>query len=263
MVAVTSISPVHVNKDIQAQAVQSWIDCGMKVYSINNKEECKKLAPIYPNVTFVETQRTMEETFGKPYVSLSAIFDWCKTQPDNVFCLINSDIELKTDKETIERIEKKAIDNNLILANRVNYVSDYKGSRYLAGIDVFFMNKQIIHSFPQNLFCLGQCHFDYYMAYPTWQPNVLIYIDSHWHGTPCPLKDELKLISELEIKPIICIHDFKVPGKDFGFDAYDYELCFEEIEPYLNDIYKDGYDYHYNEDAGGAYRGIIFIYPKR
>lgn len=165
MVAVTSISPVHVNKDIQAQAVQSWIDCGMKVYSINNKDECKKLAPIYPNVTFVETQRTMEETFGKPYVSLSAIFDWCKTQKDNVFCLINSDIELKTDKETIERIEKKAIDNNLILANRVNYVSDYKGSRYLAGIDVFFMNKQIIHSFPQNLFCLGQCHFDYYIPY--------------------------------------------------------------------------------------------------
>lgn len=102
-----------------------------------------------------------------------------------------------------------------------------------------------------------------YMTYPTWQPNVLIYIDSHWHGTPCPLKDELKLISELEIKPVICIHDFKVPGKDFGFDAYDYELCFEEIEPYLNDIYKDGYDYHYNEFADGAYRGIIYIYPKR
>lgn len=94
-------------------------------------------------------------------------------------------------------------------------------------------------------------------------PDPLIYIDSHWHGTPCPLKDELKLISELEIKPVICIHDFKVPGKDFGFDAYDYELCFEEIEPYLNDIYKDGYDYHYNEFADGAYRGIIFIYPKK
>lgn len=89
-----------------------------------------------------------------------------------------------------------------------------------------------------------------------------IYIDSHWANTPCPLKDELKLIAELKLNPVIAIHDFKVPEKDFGFDAYDYELCFEEIEPYLIGIYPDGYEYHYNEQADGAQRGIIFIYPK-
>lgn len=102
-----------------------------------------------------------------------------------------------------------------------------------------------------------------YIKTAIWKPNTLIYIDSHWHNTPCPLKDELKVISKFESAPIICIHDFKVPGKDFGFDTYDYELCFEEIEPYLNDIYKDGYDYHYNEFADGAYRGIIYIYPTK
>lgn len=95
-----------------------------------------------------------------------------------------------------------------------------------------------------------------------WKPNPLFYIDSHWHDTPCPLKDELKLIAGLKINPVICIHDFKVPGKDFGFDTYDYELCYEEIEPYLKDIYPEGFDYHYNTEANGANRGIIFIYPK-
>lgn len=93
--------------------------------------------------------------------------------------------------------------------------------------------------------------------------NTLIYIDSHWHDTPCPLKDELTLIAELDINPVICIHDFKVPGKDFGFDVYDYELCFEEIEPYLKAIYTKGFEYHYNLEANGANRGIIFIYPKQ
>jgi hypothetical protein len=93
--------------------------------------------------------------------------------------------------------------------------------------------------------------------------NALIYIDSHWHDTPCPLKDELKLIAELKINPVICIHDLKVPDKDFGYDVYDYELCFEEIEPLLPAIYPDGYEYHYNEFADGANRGIIFIYPKQ
>lgn len=90
----------------------------------------------------------------------------------------------------------------------------------------------------------------------------LIYIDSHWHDTPCPLKDELKLIAELNINPVICIHDFKVPNKDFGFDEYDYALEFSEIESLLPAIYPNGCEYHYNTEANGANRGIIFIYPK-
>lgn len=95
----------------------------------------------------------------------------------------------------------------------------------------------------------------------------LYYLDAHGFGTKCPLKEELKAISELfngwVPKPVICIHDFKVPGKDFGFDTYEYELCFEEIEPLLKQIYPDGFDYHYNTEANGAKRGIIFIYPKQ
>lgn len=165
MFAVTSISPTHINKDIQSFAVKSWIDCGMKVHSFNNKAECELLSPLYPDVTFIETSRTMEHHFRKPYVSLSAIFDWCKLQKEDNFCLINSDIELKTDKATIERIKVKLKGDNLVLANRVNYQSEYKGSRYLAGIDVFFLNKDIINSYPQNVFCLGQCHFDYFIPY--------------------------------------------------------------------------------------------------
>ena len=96
-------------------------------------------------------------------------------------------------------------------------------------------------------------------------PNTLFYIDSHWHDTPCPLKDELELISTFKINPIIVIHDFKVPNSTtLGFDVYDYELKFEEIESLLNKIYSKGFDYHYNsdEESNGAKRGIIYIYPK-
>lgn len=93
----------------------------------------------------------------------------------------------------------------------------------------------------------------------------LFYLDSHGFGQPCPLKEELKMIHRVTIgepKPVICIHDFKVPGKDFGYDTYEYELCFEEIEALLKEIYPEGFDYHYNTEANGAKRGIIFIYPK-
>lgn len=95
--------------------------------------------------------------------------------------------------------------------------------------------------------------------------NIFYYLDAHGCEIGgCPLKEELKAIADKNHKNVcIAIHDFKVPGKDFGYDTYDYELCYEEIEPYLKNIYPNGYDYHYNESANGATRGIIYIYPKK
>lgn len=93
---------------------------------------------------------------------------------------------------------------------------------------------------------------------------TLFYLDAHGCEVGgCPLKEELKAIKELGLQTVcIAIHDFKVPNKDFGYDTYDYELCYEEIEPYLKLIYPKGFDYHYNEEADGAYRGILYVYPK-
>ena len=156
MIACTSISPKHTNNDIQLKAVNSWIELGIKVYSFNNKQECKDLQPLYPNVIFIETHRTLEHHYGKPYVSINAVLDWCKEQKEDYFCLINSDIELKTDKETIGRIKAKMKDN-IVLANRVNYDNDYNGKQYLAGIDVFFLHRNYIGIYEQSQFCFGQC----------------------------------------------------------------------------------------------------------
>ena len=73
MIAITSIARRHVNRDIQHKAVQSWIDLGMKVYSMNGKAECDRLRELYPNVTFIETARTMEKTYKRPFVAINAI----------------------------------------------------------------------------------------------------------------------------------------------------------------------------------------------
>lgn len=95
--------------------------------------------------------------------------------------------------------------------------------------------------------------------------NVLYYLDAHGDRIGgCPLKEELEIIASKNHKNVcIAIHDFKVPGKDFGFDTFDYELCYEEIEQHLKSIYKNGFDYHYNEEADGARQGIAYFYPKK
>lgn len=91
----------------------------------------------------------------------------------------------------------------------------------------------------------------------------LYYLDAHGDGK-CPLKQELNIIRSKTDgnRQCIAIHDFKVPGHpEFGYDTYDYELSFEEIEPYLKRIYPKGFGYHYNEKAEGAMRGIAYFYP--
>lgn len=91
--------------------------------------------------------------------------------------------------------------------------------------------------------------------------NTLYYLDAHGCAVGgCPLKQELQILADANLTNIvIAIHDFKVPDKDFGFDEYDYPLSIEEIEPLLHKVYKNP-AWHYNTEANGAYRGIIYIY---
>lgn len=162
MIFATSIAPKHANEGIQLQAVKSWLEFG-SVYSFNHPSEIPQLKEIYKGVEFIATNRTQKEIFGKHYVCINAIFDWSIENKKNI-CLINSDIELRTDKETLSRIEVK-METSVVMANRVNYDTTYSGAQYLAGIDAFFINWKHLHFYPQTSFCLGQCHFDYFIPY--------------------------------------------------------------------------------------------------
>jgi hypothetical protein len=92
-----------------------------------------------------------------------------------------------------------------------------------------------------------------------------IFLDSHWYVNP--LLSELDTIAKAGIKPVLAIHDFKVPNHpELGFDEYPKQgivYDFAYIESHLEKIYgKDGYVYFYNSEANGDKRGCIFIYSK-
>lgn len=92
--------------------------------------------------------------------------------------------------------------------------------------------------------------------------SILFFLDAHWWDA-CPLLDELKVIADNGIKPVIVIHDWKVPNRpDLGFDSYKgQDFTFEWIEQSLKNIYGNNFKYHYNDQASGAKRGLIYIYP--
>jgi len=94
--------------------------------------------------------------------------------------------------------------------------------------------------------------------------KALFFLDAHWYHYN-PLLDELKAIEEIGHKPVIIIHDFKVPARpEFGFDTYngqDYD--WDWIKKDIISIYgKNGFSYRYNTYAEGQMRGVIFIEPK-
>lgn len=92
---------------------------------------------------------------------------------------------------------------------------------------------------------------------------VLFFVDSHW-GEYNPLLRELEIIAENKLKPVIAIHDFKVPDrKDLGFDTYgDIVYEWDWIKDRIEKIYGKDYVMEYNSKATGAKRGIVYVYPK-
>ena len=89
------------------------------------------------------------------------------------------------------------------------------------------------------------------------------FLDAHW-GEHCPLLDELDAIAAAKVKPCIIIHDFQVPGTDFGFDRmpdgrpFDLDL----IRAHLDRIYGEGgWRHTYPTQIEGAKRGWISIEP--
>ena len=99
-----------------------------------------------------------------------------------------------------------------------------------------------------------------------------IFLDAHGiSGTGkehCPLLEELDTIAHYcgigAAKPCILIHDFQVPGTDFGFDKMPDGRPFnlELVKPYLERIYGEGkYRTNYPTVVEGAKRGWISVEP--
>jgi len=174
MLAITTISPNHKNFDVQKQAIDSWIKAGYKVVSLNASEEIETLIA-FENVEFIETKRTNEVLFKKPYVIVSALIDYFKTTDFETCILINSDIIINSTDQQTEELMKNA-EKGVVIINRHDYTENIEHSRlYKVGFDGFVINKKWVNSFPQSILCLGQCFWDYWVPYVCVLQKIPIY----------------------------------------------------------------------------------------
>lgn len=179
MIAITSISPVHIHGDHQQNCIQSWINAGYEVHSLNHRDEIERIKEFYPQVKFFPTHRTHLKTLGKPYVIISALIDHAKEQKDDHYLLINSDIEIYDKDSVTTNNLKRWSEDGIIVIHRQDYDQDINYFRqYVDGIDGFFLNKKWLDVYPQTLLCMGQCFWDYWMPWIPIRQNVKVFTPS-------------------------------------------------------------------------------------
>lgn len=87
---------------------------------------------------------------------------------------------------------------------------------------------------------------------------LLAFLDAHWKDQ-WPLRDELKILLSVRRPKLIAIHDFQVPGRDFGYDAYQGRACSLD---YIADLLPhDECKYSFNSHVApqSERRGVLFI----
>lgn len=100
---------------------------------------------------------------------------------------------------------------------------------------------------------------------PKLKERCIFFLDAHWNDF-CPLLEELVSISNIEVAPVIAIHDFYTGNPEFGYDEYkgnrfDWDFIAQHIALIEGKLSCE-YTSYYNNIAVGAKRGIIYIHPK-
>lgn len=171
LILATSLSP-HDDRGVQPDAIKSWLDHGAKVLAINTTDEIDALRGSFPNVHFVEAQRTAEQHAGRP---VPYIFDLLTAAKENsnegdTLGIINADIFLRPAQDLKAFLIAEA-EGAVVLGPRVDvteksvfqtYRPDIEPT-YSIGYDYFIMSRDVVDDFTDSPFAMGMPFWDYWL----------------------------------------------------------------------------------------------------
>jgi tetratricopeptide (TPR) repeat protein len=163
IVIATSIAPVGIAK--QKAAIDTWLEAGFHVVSLNIQDEIDKLKPIFKEVNFYQVNRDGRKKFGKPFVYVNDVLNFLQEYGSAICGIVNSDIQLRIEDNFIPFILEQARDS-FVFASRMDIDSeeDEMGEVYAYGFDMYFFDRTIIRQFPEcDDFCLGVPWWDYWV----------------------------------------------------------------------------------------------------
>ncbi|MEI9985283.1 MAG: hypothetical protein WDN69_20065 [Aliidongia sp.] len=135
----------------QADCVASWIEAGLKVYSVNVPEEIPALAGRFPQVEFIPTDRDARAVAGRKMPFIDDLLLALARQDRPIVGIVNADICLETGRDWAGAIAA-AVPSSLLMGPRVDVETwpngageaVVSGTVLREGFDLFFFEKTTI-----------------------------------------------------------------------------------------------------------------------
>lgn len=125
-------------------------------------------------------------------------------------------------------------------------------------INYFLQSRAALAGCPHVTLRLGNSPDAIRSLLPEFRYPLFAFLDAHWYEY-WPLRDELSLLMAVKRPKLIMIHDFQVPGREFGFDSY---LGRPNSLDFIGDLLPHDecrYAFNHRTAAGSANRGVLFI----
>lgn len=152
---ITSLNPRNIEKC--RTVVDNWLLYLSEVIAVQTADEIEILAPRFPDIQFVATD-DLDEKFDTRCPKIRALV----AQGPGV--IINSDIEIYTDKDTLLRKVVEVDESVLKCGIRWDYKDTPQGHKKLNpyGIDVFCITNRLKDILISSEYTIGQPGWDYY-----------------------------------------------------------------------------------------------------
>lgn len=156
---ITSIGPNRIER--QQFCINSWLNIGCSVTSVQSQGEAELFQPLFPDVTFTETN-LVGDRFKKPkLVRISALLQQARQSPA---LILNSDIEVRSTQEDFEKRWSTPEPNTLKLGIRWDENPTTKELTLLKwGIDAFLITPRIVDRLVDIGMTMGCPAWDYWI----------------------------------------------------------------------------------------------------
>jgi hypothetical protein len=142
--------------------VNSWLEAGYTIYSVNSEKESSSIASLYPDVNIIEVNRDGSHIVGRPLVYISDIIKLAIQSNQRYFALVNADIMIS--KDASAALKGWIPENGFAYSTRLD-IDDLSGKnpRVHGGVDFLILEtKDVVEiDLPDILF--GTPWWDYWL----------------------------------------------------------------------------------------------------
>ncbi len=164
-VVATSLPPK--GGEVSRQAVQSWLNRGFQVLSVNTAQEAELMQSHFPEVEFIVNENTARRETGRDHQYLDALLD-ALAQTKRPLCgLVNADIIFRGAHDAWDQV-CAAAGQRFVFGSRINVQEPWANAGTLLepGFDFFFFPSSFLAQVPRTGFVFGQPAWDLFL--PAW-----------------------------------------------------------------------------------------------